>query len=119
MGKSHTLGKWGEQMAAYFLLKKGYTIIDYNFKSSFAEIDLIVWKNPQLVFVEVKTLNKNNLGYPEDQVNFKKEQKIITLASDFIDTFGHTGEIRFDILSITIKPKRTILHFEDAFFPIW
>ena len=48
------IGEWGERLAAEFLTKKGYEVIERNYRFSHGEIDLIVMKWELLVFVEVK-----------------------------------------------------------------
>ena len=36
-----TLGSWGEQAAAKYLIKKGYIILERNFRCRLGEIDII------------------------------------------------------------------------------
>ncbi|MBP5618294.1 MAG: YraN family protein, partial [Clostridia bacterium] len=48
-------GERGEKLAARYLRRKGYRILERNFQTRFGEIDLIARKGDQLVFVEVKT----------------------------------------------------------------
>ena len=49
-------GKKGEDIAADFLIKSGYEIIERNWHySKNAEIDIIAKDNNTLVFVEVRT----------------------------------------------------------------
>ena len=58
----------GEEIAAKFLVKKGYEIIDRNFRKGYGEIDIVAVKNKILVFVEVKTRKSNFFGTPFEQI---------------------------------------------------
>ncbi|MFN3403495.1 MAG: YraN family protein [Cytophagaceae bacterium] len=107
-----TDGKKGEEIAASFLQKKGYTIIRRNFRYSRAEIDLIAQKDGIMVFVEVKKRSYNAFGYPEEAVNHSKERRIISAAEHFIYQTDWMGDIRFDIVSVM---GDRVEHFEDAF----
>jgi len=65
-------GKWGEGIALKFLLGKGYQMVERNFRSTDGEIDLIVMKGSDLVFVEVKTRRTRDFGSPEEAVDDEK-----------------------------------------------
>ncbi len=119
MAKHNELGIKGEQIAKSFLLKKGYQILETNWRVGKAEVDLITQKNDILVFVEVKTRQNNVFGYPEDSVTDKKEQLLYEAAGFYTREKEYEGEIRFDIIAITIDPTLDIKHFRDAFFPTW
>ncbi|PIR79673.1 MAG: YraN family protein [Candidatus Levybacteria bacterium CG10_big_fil_rev_8_21_14_0_10_35_13] len=58
----------GEEIAAKFLVKRGYKIIDRNFRKGYGEIDIIAVNNKILVFVEVKTRTSNFFGTPFEQI---------------------------------------------------
>jgi putative endonuclease len=47
--------KEAEENAARYLKKKGYRIIDRNYRTRFGEIDIIARYGEYLVFVEVKS----------------------------------------------------------------
>lgn len=108
-------GNQGEGLAADFLQKNGYEIIARNYRHKHSEIDLIVKKNNVLVFVEVKSRSSTQFGDPEMFVDNKKANKIFEGADEFIHTSNWQSNIRFDIVSITLKPEIKIEHFEDAF----
>lgn len=69
------VGKEGEEIAAKFLLDKGYKILERNYYTRFGEIDLIASKNNILAFVEVKLKHGDDFGTPEEMIgNFKLSQ---------------------------------------------
>jgi len=82
------LGIMGEKMAAEYLKKKGYQIIDKNFRTREGEIDLIAEKNKELIFIEVKTRTSLTYGFPEEAVDSKKQQKIFTVINRYLENRG-------------------------------
>ena len=112
------LGRWGENLAADYLIKKGYRIIEQNVRTSYGEIDLIVQKGDFLVFVEVKTRSTNTFGAPETSVTHQKQEHLIAAAQSYIQTSTKTDiKWRIDVIAIRkLKPEISpeIIHFENA-----
>ena len=73
MAQHNDLGKKGEQLAIDYLVKKGYTILDKNWRFQKAEVDIIAQKEETLAVVEVKTRSSIDFGSPQDFVNPKKK----------------------------------------------
>lgn len=103
MQNKRRVGERYEELAADYLSKLGYEIIEKNFRCRCGEIDLIAKQDEYLVFVEVKYRSTLAKGYPEEAVNFKK-QKIISRVADYymmknrMETNNMT--VRFDVVSI-------------------
>jgi putative endonuclease len=99
-------GKEGEKIAAAYLEKNGYRIIEVNFRCTIGEIDIIAKEKNDLVFVEVKTRKSTALGYPEQAVGTRKQKKMSQLAlwymqkRKIVDT-----NARFDVVAITLIPE--------------
>ncbi|PUZ20135.1 putative endonuclease [Chitinophaga costaii] len=111
-------GKKGEEIAAAFLERAGYTLLHHNWKAQRWEIDLIARHHNLLVFVEVKTRTASQFAWPESAVHHKKRQHLEAAAELFLDTFPEPyADIRFDIIAITFTDaaQYELLHFEDAF----
>lgn len=63
MGKDkQELGKWGEDVACWWLKKKGLAIIARRFRIREAEIDIIARRGNTLFFLEIKTRRSNSFG---------------------------------------------------------
>lgn len=105
-------GGWAEQEAATYLEAKGYRIVERNYRFGKGEIDIICWKNPFLVFVEVKYRKNNDYGYPEDFVDARKLNRVKQTAVHFMSTKQYKGPVRYDVVSIT--GKEAPIHFEDV-----
>ncbi|MBI4116088.1 MAG: YraN family protein [Candidatus Omnitrophica bacterium] len=112
------LGPRGETLAWGFLKKKGYAILEKNYRARFGEIDLIAEKDGVLIFFEIKTRRNVRFGLPEEAVDYRKQQKLAQVAQSFIQTKGLENKaVRFDVLSIiwdgTEEPQFSLI--EDAF----
>lgn len=116
---SNLFGKTGEQIAKNHLEKNGYEILEENWRTGRAEIDLIAYKNKTIIFIEVKTRSGTFFGHPEDFVNNKKQKLFTDAAEEYLYQTQHKGEIRFDIISIILDKDATtpnLKHIEDAFW---
>jgi putative endonuclease len=111
-------GKKGESLAADFLLKKGYKILETNWHYGHKEIDIIAMEGNMLVIVEVKTRSTDYFGYPEEAVNKKKQEYLIKAADAYVYRYDLPYEVRYDIIAIILNGNDVkIHHIEDAFFP--
>jgi len=91
--KTKELGDLGEKIAAKYLKKQGYKILDRNFRyKKFGEIDIIAKKKntKDVVFIEVKTRHKrkfkeiSNNYAPEDNITYFKQKQLIKLAKIYL-----------------------------------
>lgn len=116
MAEHNELGKKGEDEAAAYLLKKGYKILERNYRFRKAEIDIIAQKGEVLVAVEVKTRSTPHFGNPQDFVKPKKIKLMVSAFDHYIIDKKLDVNARFDIVAI-IKNKSgmRIEHLEDAF----
>lgn len=79
-------GDFGEKLACEFLIKRGYKIIETNFSCKYGEIDIVVSKEEELFFVEVKTrLVKDYINYPENAVDYFKKIKLDRAAQIYLN----------------------------------
>ncbi|MEK7061676.1 MAG: YraN family protein [Patescibacteria group bacterium] len=116
MSQHNEVGKIGEEIARKFLEKAGYKIIEQNYKTKYSEIDLIVKKGENLVFVEVRTKVGEHFGTPEETINNKKMRKLrgnavaYAIIKKWNDSFG------IDAICIVLKPDYTVErlnHYEN------
>jgi putative endonuclease len=108
-------GNKGENLAADFLIRKGFDIVVRNYRFKHSEIDLIVKRDNWLIFVEVKTRTSLNYGQPEEFVGSLKGRKVYEAAEEFIFKNDWQGHVRFDVVSVTLAGEEPqIEHFEDA-----
>ncbi len=118
MAKHNELGKSGEERAAEYLIARGYTIRDINWRSGKMELDLVAYRDQTLVIVEVKTRSNDFFAHPEDAVDLRKIKNIVQATDAYIGMFKLPFDVRFDIISLIGKDGEfQIEHIEDAFFP--
>jgi len=119
MARHHQTGKRGEELAAGMLRKKGYEILEQNWRFSRAEVDIIAREGAALVFLEVKTRRTGQFGHPASFVTPKKRRFLADAAQEYMRSIGHDWAFRFDIIAVLLIPgaEPVIEHFEDAFFP--
>ena len=101
------MGRLGERLASEFLAKKGYKILEQNFRTRFGEVDLVATKDSVLVFVEVKLKIGDNFGpNPEEMIDKKKVNKIEKTAQSFLmenPEYGSRYEsLRIDAVCIVL-----------------
>ncbi len=117
MATHNDLGKKGEEIAADYLRREGYTVLEMNWSFKKAEIDVIASKDGILAIVEVKTRSGIEFGQPEDFVKKAKIQNLIKAVNHYVESFSGDPEIRFDIVAINkTKAGFDINHLKDAFF---
>ena len=109
-------GKVGEEMAREYLEKKGYKIIDQNYKTKYAEIDLVAKKGNELVFVEVRTKKGEDFGTPEETINKRKMRKVWGNAIAYTVWKKWQGHYRVDAVCIVLRYDNSmerINHYEN------
>ena len=104
-------------MAAAYLERKGYHILERNYRTRDGEIDLIAQREGTVVFVEVKTAQNLSFGPPQCWVNCRKQDHLIRAAQAYLMGRG-PGEdnCRFDVIAILVAGRKTTLtHVVNAF----
>ncbi len=116
MAAHNELGKWGEDLAADYLQRKGYTIIERDWKSGKRDLDIIAQDGDVIVFVEVKTRRNRLYGEPEESVDYHKLQNLQQAISHYVKFKHIRQEIRFDIISVvgTIGSEPDIQHIQNV-----
>lgn len=95
------LGNFGEEVAARYLVSKGYKILKRNWFCYAGELDIIAYDG-QLVFVEVKTVTFGTGIEPEELLTREKLRRFYKTAQFFLKRHKHVGvSYRFDLVAIT------------------
>jgi len=111
-------GQAGESIAASFLEKQGFKIIEKNWRySRMGEIDIIAEDKNTLVFIEVKSRSSDRFGSPLESVDERKFNKIKKLAEIYLSRLENNtyDEIRFDLIGILLKAKPEITYFKAVY----
>ena len=117
MAKHNELGKKGEQLAVDYLIKKGYNIVQRNYRFQKAEVDIIAQLKNTLAIVEVKTRSTVDFGNPQDFVKPKQIQRLVKAVDEYVNVNKLDVEVRFDIIAIVRQGNSyNIEHLENAFY---
>ncbi len=109
------IGKYGEQLAKEFLTKKGYKILETNYRySKMAEIDIIAEFKGNLHFVEVKTRSSFQCGNPLEAITKSKLASIYKCAMFYLqNSKGKYKRMQIDAVSIVLKDPAQINFIEN------
>jgi putative endonuclease len=109
------IGHWGEQVAADYLLKQGYTIADRNVRTPYGEIDLIAQREALTIMVEVKARTSRTFGYPEEAVNGRKQAHLLSAVEHYAQQKS-IDHWQVDVIAIEGQPgsQPKITHFENV-----
>ncbi|GAB4270494.1 MAG: YraN family protein [Candidatus Rifleibacteriota bacterium] len=113
------LGRLGEEAALAFLESRGMRLFKRNYRIRSGEIDLIMWENDTLVFVEVRTKSHETFGTPAETIVRQKRRKIENTARQFLKSFRISDEIRcrFDVVGVVFEENNEcrVNYIENAF----
>jgi putative endonuclease len=105
-GHNVKIGKIGENKSANYLARRGYEILERNYRVQGGEIDIIAEKKGCICFVEVKTRTNDKFGAPVDAVNYYKRQNLMKAAKTYLYRHEKSGgACRFDIMEVFYNPK--------------
>lgn len=94
----------GENAACSYLSKKGYKILERNFRKSYGEIDIIAKKDNILIFIEVKTRSSNKYGTPFESIAPWKLKSLLH-AAKFYKYILHPelpDDLRVDAIGVQV-----------------
>ncbi len=116
------LGRIGEQLAAEHLSRRGFEIVERNFRTRWGELDIVAFDGHTLVFCEVKTRRLSHAGAePLDAVHMRKRSQVRKMAGQWLlerTDRPYADVIRFDAIGVTFDSVGTLVriaHVEDAF----
>jgi len=113
------LGKQGEDIAYAYLVGKGYSIVETNYRYKRNEVDIIAQDKDEIVFIEVKTRSSSSYGKPEDFVSPAQQKRLIDCAHHYLLHTNVSRSVRFDIIAISWQANEpTLEHLENAFWPM-
>ena len=108
----HEFGKMGEDIAANYLTKNNYKIIERNFRCKQGEIDIIAKDKDEYVFIEVKTRSNLCYGKPREAVNSFKKKRIYKTAKYYLYKKHLENEyIRFDVIEVYIQKNKYKINY--------
>ena len=114
MGREKNItGRSGEVEALGFLKRKGYKILETNYRTPFGELDLIAKKGDFTVFIEIKARITSSLGPPYISVTKAKERHLIKSALSYLKRYGLVDSYwRIDVVSVKLNSNYEVEDIE-------
>jgi putative endonuclease len=111
------LGLVGERIAARWLMRDGWCMVAHRFRSGHRDIDLVMRRDNQVLFVEVKARRGVAFGSPVEAVHHRKRRELGKSARIWVDRFGTKAlEYRFDVVGVLIIGQSVrVRHVPNAF----
>ncbi|MDI2097713.1 YraN family protein [Ruicaihuangia caeni] len=100
MAQKDRLGREGESLAAEYLERRGYTIVERNWRCRSGEVDIVAEHQGELVLVEVKTRSSEAFGHPFAAITPAKQSRLRRLAGLWREAHPGTGAIRIDAVAV-------------------
>ena len=97
------IGQLGEKKAQQYLKRRGYRILECNFRTKGGELDIIALDGECLVFVEVKTRTNMEYGSPGEAVSYYKKVHMTSAAKYYLARHGNDRECRFDVIEVMLS----------------
>jgi putative endonuclease len=116
------LGRLGEQLAADHLTRRGFEIVERNYRTRWGELDIVAFDGTRLVFCEVKSRRLDSPAVsPFDAIRHGKRSQVRKMAGRWLcerRDRPHADELRFDAIGVTFDPSGRLVgieHLEGAF----
>jgi putative endonuclease len=116
------LGRLGEQLATEHLIRRGFRIVERNYRTRWGELDIVAYDGSTLAFCEVKTRRLSAAGRnPLESVHPLKRSKVRKMAGRWLierTDRPYADNVRFDAIGVTLDPSGRLVsleHLEGAF----
>jgi len=116
--QNKSTGSLGEKLAADYLVKRSFVLLEMNYLRPWGEIDVIVKKDDKVHFVEVKTVSYETRAYlesavthgtwrPEENVHQYKLKKLNRAIETWISENNWLGDVQIDVAAVRVVPRET------------
>ncbi|MDP4006969.1 MAG: YraN family protein [bacterium] len=116
MARHNLLGEKGEEAARVYLKRNGYKIIEQNRRTKRGEVDIIARYKEWLVFVEVRAKSGQELGTPEETIDWRKKRKLERNAQAYVFYTKYKGLFRIDAVCVVFDELggvSRLTHYEN------
>lgn len=95
------IGRAGEELAATYLQRSGFQVLERNVHLRTGEIDIVALDGATLVFIEVKTRRTLVTGVPQAAVTPAKLRRLRSLVGAYLmDASPPHRDIRIDVVAV-------------------
>src|SRR5258705_13121906 len=101
MRTKDAVGQYGEELAARYLAKSGFAILERNWRCELGEIDIVARDGDTLVVCEVKTRRGLNYGSPLESITYRKLSTLRGLAGRWLHQHSmRPPQVRIDVVAV-------------------
>jgi putative endonuclease len=105
MRAKDAVGRYGEDIAARYLTRAGFSIIERNWRCELGEIDIVARDRTTVVICEVKTRRGLEFGSPLEAVTGRKLARLRRLAGRWLREHDvPSDDVRIDVIGI-VHPR--------------
>ncbi len=106
-------GSLGEKLARNFLSKRGYRVLETNYRCPQGEIDIVASHKGALVFIEVRTKRGLEFGSPEESITPSKKEKMRVTALHYLQAHENVPETwRIDMVAVELDRTGKLLRID-------
>lgn len=116
------LGRRGEQAAVDHLIRRGFSIVERNYRTRWGELDIVAYDGTALVFCEVKARRlPHRRGLPLEAVHPGKRTQLRKMAGRWLierRDRPFASDLRFDAIGVSFDARGELVgleHIENAF----
>ncbi len=119
--RTQELGLLGERVAARWLQRQGWRIVDHRWRSGRRDLDLVAVREATVAFVEVKARRGTWCGGPVAAVGWRKQRELTRSAQAWLEQRGPVAApgattLRFDVVGVVVADRAVrVAHIPDAF----
>jgi putative endonuclease len=111
--RTQIVGRLGERLAEQYLIEQGFTLLERNYRLQYGEIDLLFEHEGELVAVEVKARDVEDMEQPEEAVKWFQLQRIVRALSTYaMDEDKLEMPWRVDVVLIVIHSDGSVLRLD-------
>ena len=108
-------GRRGENIAAEYLIRQGFVLLERNYRRLGCEVDMIAMDGETTVFIEVKARSSRTVGLGREAVTYVKQRNIIKAASAYLTENGlWDTPVRFDVAEVDLV-ECAVEYIKNAF----
>jgi putative endonuclease len=115
-GQRRATGNAGEDHAVEWLERRGFSIIDRNWRCARGEVDIVARDGDTIVFIEVKTRTGQTVGHPLEAVTPRKLARIRQLVPAWFHAHREqtARAIRIDCIAVTMIADHVAIEHVEA-----
>lgn len=114
-GDKNRIGGYGEEIAVSYLKNKGIEVLEVNYLKKWGEIDIVARETNKIRFIEVKSVSygtkdqlkaaiSHGTWRPEENVHFKKMNRLSRAIESWIMENKCDGEWEIDVIAVRMVP---------------